>query len=200
MKRSNANGTSDLDLKINKLIKELDQVKKEHNFQTREISKVMMSLSKSITVMLNPVLTSFIQVNTIFFSKSQAIFAPVQSIDPNAALVAKDMDTKVRRQTITQSQAFEQVAAEQYNNEYDSHMYQNAEADAQGYDQNQYNQPSSDPHNPQDSKPKAHEDDDNYSDDMQLSSRGKTGPFSRQSDLGEQKHTSELNMHKLSLQ
>jgi hypothetical protein len=96
-----------LDVKIIKIKKELDQVVKDYTYHSREIYTVMSTLKSSITIMLRDLLSKFIKINTIFFSKSQSIFSPVGSIDPNAGLIAKDIDDKVHRQSMSKHKAIE---------------------------------------------------------------------------------------------
>lgn len=67
------------------------------------------TLQKAITLMLNQVIIAFIKINTMFYSKSQAIFAPVGSIDPNAALSAKEVDETAKMNSLTLNQALSQT-------------------------------------------------------------------------------------------
>jgi len=97
----NPQAQSDLDLKIARLNRESESVAKEFNFQNKQCFDVMSSLISNQHKMLNPVLTKFLTLNTIYFSKSVAIFSSIGSIDPNAGLTAQlldgDSSTKAQR-------------------------------------------------------------------------------------------------------
>ena len=54
----------------------------------------MSALQKGQASMLNPVLTKFIQINTIYFSKSVHVLAPLGSIDVNKGIAAKIVDSR----------------------------------------------------------------------------------------------------------
>lgn len=66
---------------------------KEYQYQNSMCFEVMNELINSQTNMLNPVLTKFIQLNTIFYSKTTAHMAPIGAIDPNAGLAQKILST-----------------------------------------------------------------------------------------------------------
>ena len=85
---TNENSRREIEFRMKRFINEADIVKRELDFQTRTTYDIMEKLVTSMSNMLNPVLTKFIQINTMFYSKSIAINAPIGSIDPNAGLAA----------------------------------------------------------------------------------------------------------------
>jgi hypothetical protein len=110
-------------LKLSKLNRELEQATKDFNFQSREVYKVIVSLSKSVTLNLNQVLITFIQINTIFYSKSQAVFAPVGSIDPNASLAAREIEENAKKNDVSPDQAHDRVQEQPQH--FNMHAYAN---------------------------------------------------------------------------
>jgi len=49
----------------------------------------MTTIIKQMSSMLNPVMTKFIQINTIFYSKSLAVYQPLHEVDPNSGIAHK---------------------------------------------------------------------------------------------------------------
>jgi len=66
----------------------------------------MDELIKSQQNMLNPVLTKFLQVNTILYSKSVSVYSPLGLVDPNSGLAAKIVsDPNLRKSGVTKIEA-----------------------------------------------------------------------------------------------
>jgi hypothetical protein len=73
----------------------------------------MDELIKSKHNMLNPVLTKFLQVNTILYSKSLSAFSPLGSIDPNAGLAHKIInDPNNRKSGVSKLEAIQKAQQE----------------------------------------------------------------------------------------
>jgi len=49
----------------------------------------MSLLTEKRSQMLNPIVTKFIHINTIFFNKATIALAPISSFDPNKGLTTK---------------------------------------------------------------------------------------------------------------
>ena len=61
-------------------------------YQNKTTFEIMDELVNKKETMLNPVLTKFIQVNAILYSKSYLNFSNVGAIDPNRGLINKMID------------------------------------------------------------------------------------------------------------
>ena len=53
---------------------------------TRMIYQVMAELIDKKFTMLNPLVTKYLQINSIFYSKSLSLFTNVMNMDPNRAI------------------------------------------------------------------------------------------------------------------
>jgi hypothetical protein len=62
------------------------------NFTNKQTFDIMTELVNSKEKMLNPILTKFIQINSILFSKSFAQFSGIASMDPNRGLIKKSLE------------------------------------------------------------------------------------------------------------
>lgn len=82
----------DIDNKILIMEKQISTVQKEMEYQNKTTFEIMDELVNKKETMLNPVLTKFIQVNAILYSKSYLNFSNVGAIDPNRGLINKMID------------------------------------------------------------------------------------------------------------
>lgn len=68
------------------------QLQKDFDFQNKMTYQVMYELVDTRFNMLNPIITKWLQVQQIYYSKSFAHFGPVASIDPMMLITDKKIN------------------------------------------------------------------------------------------------------------
>ena len=68
------------------------QLQKEFDFQNKVTYQVMYELVDTRFNMLNPIITKWLQVQQIYYSKSFAHFGPIASIDPMMTITNKKIN------------------------------------------------------------------------------------------------------------
>lgn len=84
--------------KLEKTQNEVEKTKLQRDFEFQNMLcyEVIYQLVETRYNMLNPIITKWIQIQTIFYSKSFAHFSPIGSVDPNTQLTEKKIYSHVQ--------------------------------------------------------------------------------------------------------